>query len=317
MSKIIGYTISPELSEMVVPASLLDNVIGRNDEIYNIMLHSYLTGDLLWKNGRCEENSYRNFINEARSNIVNKKYPTTDHLITVIEITKGEYALCCSLDNTTRVNKNGHSLINRISNICNVLKNVMLQNEGGYTLYFTESYRPSFKGCNLENATEIMEWNDVVKIIESECDVMYVGGDKNNDGRMSFGISCFVKNTSVPKLKTMRLVDTSHSTANNVALYNETNNYIVTHFPLDFSNLGPDNLGKISTENLLNFMTQKNVNFAFGDLNTVPGCIDQHIRSVLSNYDNYEFKINNILTFFGSYLDMIPVDSDGIERKVL
>lgn len=84
----------------IVPASPLDNILCFKDKQVDYSLHSFYDGA---KISTQEDKEY--FYQKVKKNILDKKYPTTDHLMLSIKV--GSHNLCyVSLDNSVRSNSN-------------------------------------------------------------------------------------------------------------------------------------------------------------------------------------------------------------------
>ena len=74
------------------------------------------------------ENRMKFYESVTHKNALEKRYDTTDHLISSVTI-DGVMFLYVSLDNSVRSNKAGHPLYTRLDAICNVVTTIIEKNQ--------------------------------------------------------------------------------------------------------------------------------------------------------------------------------------------
>ena len=307
-------------SFLIVPCSPLDNVLSKTDQ--EIKLFEPINGTLVYKNKKLIKKSWIKFKKELVKNIESKKYETTDHMITVVELKIGDKIydiMYVSLDNSVRSNIEGYPLKKRIKNICGVVNNVKKQLGKNIVVFFSESYRPSFDGRvtfkKKEDGTEEVSWNkkdqmdwkDISKTISELCGVYHMGGEKNNENELSFGISCFSTSTDgILKVSGHNILKEGFGSVVVVLEFGNGTKIAAIHFPLSFRGDGKENLGYKTMKNLLEVTKDSKIEFVFGDFNTIPGKIGDSIILALGG-EKYQFKLDT-LTFFGAFYDRITIN---------
>ncbi len=295
-----------------VPASPLDNVLHiRAAPSPVVTFFDFLTGEPLDTNNR--PNFYRVIIKNAHE----KVYPTTDHLITDVEV-GGFHFLYVSLDNSARSNANGHPLYKRLGAICRVLNQILDSLGGKCIVFFSESCRPSFSG-DVDHKENLTSWISMRRTIEETCDLRFLIEKRNNDDAsdMSFGLSVFYTSVTANVIATYFtrniLSEGFGSAAVGIKLITGEMVWGI-HFPLDFKGQGTDNLGHKTMVNLQKLMLEYPGSVcAFGDFNTIPGAITETIRQAIQ--PEFEFVLDHTLTFFGAYYDTVPLARE--EGKVV
>ena len=307
---------------LIVPCSPLDNVLSQGDQ--SIKLFDPINGTLVYTDDNTIEDAWTNFKNILTKNTESKTYETTDHMITVVELKVGDETydiMYVSLDNSVRSNIEGCPLKKRIKNVCDLVNIVKKQLGKNIVVFFSESYRPSFDGrvafkTNEDGTSEAswdkkdqMDWNDISKSISELCGVSYMGGKKNNEDELSFGISCFSTVTSGGlNVSGHNILKEGFGSIAVVLEFQTGTKMAAIHFPLNFRGHGKENLGYKTMKNLLGFAKESNIEFVFGDFNTVPGNIGDSIMLALEG-EKYKFKLD-VLTFFGSFYDVIDIVTD-------
>jgi hypothetical protein len=289
----------------IVPASALDNVFKFNTfNDFKVTLYDFLKGEKITPENKME------FYKLVVDNAINNRYPTTDHLITCVQI-QGINFLYVSLDNSVRSNSNGHPLNTRIDNLCKVVRNIMKSLDNKCIVFFSESCRPSFLGTR-EKKENVTFWLDIRNIISKTCGLNFLIEKRNNDDQsdMSFGVSAFYTDAVCQYIETYFVKSILNvgfgSAATGIKI--KTGEIIWgIHFPLDFKKEGENNSAYATMVNLQNLMKEyKGSVCAIGDFNTIEGMIYQSIESAITN--DFEFVLKGDLTFFGSYFDTIPYE---------
>ena len=132
------------ITDSVVPASPLDNVLKfREFSDIEVTLYDFINGEILDSSNRKE------FYQTIVHNAINRIYPTTDHLITCVNIDDINF-LYVSLDNSVRSNMNNHPLYLRLDKLCEVLDKIIrsLDNKCIVFFFFQESLQPIFSWWN-------------------------------------------------------------------------------------------------------------------------------------------------------------------------
>lgn len=260
---------------------------------------------------------------KLRKNIDNEYYHSTDHffiLLTIIikkskfNLLTSEYHdqeinhLFVSLDNSVRSNINNEPLFLRIGNICNALKNVLRQIDN-CMIYFSESYRPSFMGKDLNTSQQIVRWAEIKRILEKKLKINFIEGRKNNDGELSFGITAFSfgNNIGLTDHFSIGLNKTKFGSACIVVEYHGIR-VIFIHFPLDFINENEKNENYITACELFDIMDYYKCSVAFGDFNLVPGNPKNGFMRAIEEKNKKLIPIDGN-TFCGSYFDFAFVSN--------
>lgn len=296
----ISYFLEQNDKKQCVPCSYLDHVLSFRGQSYDIKYYSFLDGS------EVNEHNVKDFANSVKLNIINKEYPTTDHLFTSIEI-YGLRILYVSLDNSVRANINEFPLYKRLTALCRVLNKCLTDDD--CIVFFSESCRPSFDGNNIETSPNKATWFSIREQIFAWCELEYLGECANNDDPncMSFGVSAFCKSfckTKISDIIPRRIWKEGFgSGALGVRL---TSGEIVwgVHYPIDFRNIGPNNSQYKTTEGLVDVMnTYKGSVLAIGDFNTIPGNPINSVTAAIP--DNMELSYCKFPTFYGAFYDVV------------
>ena len=290
----------------VVPASPLDNILSYSSyENIKYDFHSLLTGQKLTKSNITD--FYKNIV----ENVNNKQYPTTDHLPLSVDV-NGVKMCYVSLDNSVRANINGFPLKNRLSSLCQMVRNMIFNCGSECIIFFSESCRPSFDGGNLNDRKNEMSWFKIREFISDNSDLYYLGECSNNEAsnNMAFGVSAFctqgIKSSIENVLPRRILTEGVGSGALGIQL---TSGKIVwgINFPIDLKSIGDENLGAKAMMGLCKLMeSHKRSYCAIGDFNTIPGQIRQSITQAI--VPNMKFVVEYQITFFGSFYDTVKTE---------
>jgi hypothetical protein len=297
----------------VAPVSPLDNfLILKELTEYRINIYNILNGECLDTKEKIDK-FHTELIELANKN----EYKTTDHLIYSIEIDTVVY-LYVSLDNSVRSNMNSKSLAhNRLDNLLGVVK-IILDNNPKTVVFFSESCRPSFNGGINQRKDEV-SWLKMRRRIKEITGLDFLVEKRNNEDYvgLSFGISVWITELAIPHIDNYYSKELLNLGFGSVAVgIKSIKNKIVwgVHFPIDFKNTGDENHGAITMKNLIKLMNEYPGSVcALGDMNTIPGMINDSIRKVVKdNSDKYELLLDSdTLTFFGSYYDTVPISALG------
>jgi len=305
-----NYALSYSEENGYVPCSPLDHVLAFKGDNIKIRFFSVLDGTEINKE------NLPHLCAEVKDLISNKKYPTTDHLFISTEINDTVF-LYVSLDNSVRANINGFPLYKRIDKLCEVVHNCISSfgSEKNCVVFFSESCRSSFDGSDINNKINEMSWFKLRQKICHCCELEYLGECSNNDDSscMSFGVSAFCTKKSTSCIDGVIpcriLTEGFGSGALGIKLISGEIIWGI-HFPLDFKNTGPDNLGAKAMAGLVKVLTTyRGSILAMGDFNTIPGKIMQYILQAVP--DNMELLSWNFPTFFGAFYDKVqPRDNE-------
>jgi len=295
----VSYGIEFPGADDYVPCSTLDHVLKFKNDNLSIRFHSFLDGTII------NTNNIKSFIDQVKSNIYDKKYPTTDHLFISVDFSEKLNILYVSLDNSVRANMNGFALYRRLNKLIEVvMKTIKLLNKE-CVVFFSESCRPSFDG-DMNNKTNEISGFKIRQIIEQE--LYYLGECTNNEDTnlMAFGVSAFCTKEAKLHINNIIPVKILKDGFGSAALGIQIENSIVwgIHFPLDFKNKGDENMGSKTMCNLCETMKKyKGSKFALGDFNTIPGEIIYSIIKVIPG--DMELTSWDIPTFIGAYYDRV------------
>ena len=296
------------LDPAIVQGFPLDNVLASRQAQIDWKLRSFLDGKIL------TPDDMPAFHAQVQSNLTNKLYPTTDHLIIEARQTESPVRfLYLSLDNSVRANQAGYPLKDRLSALVDVIKEAV-----GFDpviIFFSEACCPSFSGSDAKSG---LSW------FQMRCGLSYLGECANNEDLncMAFGIAAFASPSAMKYIRSIlpRHISTEgrgsgalgvelvggESCVERYALSSDMPNGEIIwgiHFPLDFQIRGAENPGAKAMVGLVKLMTEYEGSvWAMGDFNTIPGSIDETIRAATGSA--FEFRIEGRDTFFGAYYDV-------------
>ena len=239
------------------------------------------------------------------------EHHTTDHAIQVVVTCSGRYAFV-SLDNSDRANKAGHPLTTRLHNICRVIRRLICNTAATTPIdavFFSEANRPSPHTVGGTSAT----WPEMAAKISEWCSLHYVGVNANNDGAMSFGVACFVREelanevTGIPR-------HLSHEGWGCAAFGLRHNGRVVwgVHLPVDFRNPPATNVGVLTAAKFgALYDSEPDSDVIFGDFNTFHGPIGDGILAEIARQGF--LSASRSVTFISSYFDTCPVGMVGAE----
>src|SRR5579872_5560167 len=242
VNKVINRALYRYPDDRVVPMSPLDNVFHHKSiKPPVIRWYSPLDGCPL---------DVEKLLPELHANITKKIYYGTDHAILVVRIPfDNSYVsfIYVSLDNSVRANTAGHALKNRLSQICSLVRGVLLIEYTAHKIvFFSEACRPSFDG-NRENKTNIVTWKEMVKMMEKEVPMQWLAEKTYNEdpSGMSMGLAAFYsspdKDLFIKQIHNHRLwTEGTGSVTIGIELITGQIVWAV-HFPLDFQKSGSDN----------------------------------------------------------------------------
>ena len=143
----------------LIPASPLDNILCyKNTETPVVWsLHSFFDGQAI------TEEKLPEFLTEARKNVADRKYTTTDHLFIHAkfgeDLRTRDRGTCpqledtvayVSFDSSVRANINGAPLKARLVGLCHAIKKFITCCGGECIIFFSESCRSSFDGADID-----------------------------------------------------------------------------------------------------------------------------------------------------------------------
>lgn len=306
----VSYGIEFPDTDDYVPCSTLDHVLKFKNEHLNVKFHSFLDGSEI------DKSNIGFFIEQVKSNIIQKKYQTTDHLFISVNHSETLSVLYVSLDNSVRANMNGFALYRRLDELLRVVMLTIKSLGKECIVFFSESCRPSFDG-GMDNKVNEVSGFKIRQIIEDE--LYYLGECTNNEDAnlMAFGISAYCTKGAKSYVNNVIPVKVLKEGFGSAALgvqivfdkliKPEPSNLQIIwgiHFPLDFKNKGVENMGSKTMVKLCETMKMyPGSKFALGDFNTIPGEITKSIMSVIP--DHMELISWDIPTFVGAYYDRV------------
>jgi hypothetical protein len=288
-----------------VPCDPFDHVLVFKEKNVKIKFLSFLDGS------EVTEENYLLFCEEIKKLIACKEYPTTDHLFISVEV-DNVVCLYVSLDNSVRANNYGYALYKRLPKLCEVVSTCIsnFNNKGKECLvFFSESCRPSFDGCDLNNRINEMSWFKMRQEISRCCKLEYLGECTNNEDPncMAFGVSAFCTAGCISEINGIlprRILTEGYGSGALGVKFQSGKIIWGIHFPVDFKNSGTENFGYKAMVRLSKIMeTHQGSILAMGDFNTIPGKIIQSIAPAI--LENMELLHWNFPTYFGSYYDTI------------
>lgn len=313
--KAISITLTESGSRVVVPCSILDHVLYYTNDPCPMRLFSPITGLEVSKE------NFMDYVRQVRELNAKQEYDTTDHLFVSVEC-DGVQFLSISLDSSTRANCNEAAAYRRLPRLCESIMSCLdgLSSENVIVM-FSEACRVSFDSRKDVLGKEIKEnvtpWYEINDGIESglrqeiclRCGLQFLGECTNNGptNGMSFGVAAFCTESCGSLIREVipERILTEGFGSGAVGIQLQTGSVVwCVQIPLDFKNVGLENLGAKAVEGLVKAMeSHPGSRCAFGDFNTIPGNTMRSITEAVP--DTMTLGFWDFPTFYGSYFDTL------------